>query len=186
MTDHGASPEAAALVVIPQSIGAVAGPLVFGSLADRIHPRLLFVGLIAALCAALLGLVLEPRYAVALVLFTVIGVVAGSMMAVYGALIARLFGVSAFGQVMGLGALVGMPILFVLPLVFGRAFDATGSYGSGLFILVGSLSAAALRAAPERSGAATGLTPEDPPSAGGHSKNRAFSSARSSLLVPAI
>jgi MFS family permease len=140
----GATPEAAALVVVPQSIGAVAGPVVFGVLADRFHPRFLFVALIAALCAALCGLVLEPSYVVALVLFTVIGVVGGSMMAVYGALIARLFGVAAFGQVMGTAALVGMPVLFVLPLLFGNAFDVTGSYGRGLFILVGALSLAAL------------------------------------------
>ncbi|MFO0688329.1 MAG: MFS transporter [Myxococcota bacterium] len=144
MTQIGASPEAAALVVVPQSIGAVAGPVVFGALADRIHPRLLFVGLIAALCAGLGGLVLEPSYAVALGLFTVIGIVGGSMMAVYGALVARLFGVAAFGQVLGTAALVGMPVLFAMPLLFGAAFDATGSYARGFFILVGTLTVAAI------------------------------------------
>lgn len=144
MTQLGASPEAASLVVIPQSIGAVTGPLVFGALADRIHPRPLFIGLIALLCAALVGLMFDPSYAASLALFTVVGVVGGSMMAVYGALIGRLFGVSAFGQVMGMGALVGVPVIFALPLAFGRAFDATGSYTLGLTIVVGLLTAAAL------------------------------------------
>lgn len=139
MLTLGVSPEAAALVVVPQSIGAVTGPLVFGSLADRIHPRLLFIGLIAVLCSALAGLVLRPGYAVALALFTVVGIVGGSMMAVYGALIGRLFGVAAFGQVMGLAALVGVPAIFAMPLLFGRAFDATGDHARGLFILIGCL-----------------------------------------------
>ena len=144
MTELGVSPEAASFVVVPQSIGAVTGPLLFGSLADRIHPRLLFVGLIGILCAGLVGLVFEPSYAVALALFSVIGLVAGSMMAVYGALIGRLFGVMAFGQVMGLGALVGVPVIVAAPTVFGRTFDATGSYDLGLLIMVGALATAAL------------------------------------------
>jgi MFS family permease len=144
MTVLGATPEAAALVVIPQSIGAVLGPVVFGALADRIHPRLLFVGLIGLLCTGLVGLVLQPSYAVALVLFSMIGIVGGSMMAVYGALVARLFGAQAFGQVLGMGALVGLPAIVLTPLAFGAAFDATGSYSIGLLIMVGTLAAAAL------------------------------------------
>ncbi len=144
MTELGAAPEAAALVVIPQSIGAVLGPVVFGALADRIHPRLLFVGLIGLLCTGLVGLVFQPSYAVALVLFSMIGIVGGSMMAVYGALVARLFGAAAFGQVLGLGALVGLPAIVLTPLAFGAAFDATGSYALGLLVMVGTLAAAAL------------------------------------------
>ena len=102
------------------------------------------MGLIATLCAGLAGLVFEPSYAVALGLFSVIGVVGGSMMAVYGALIARLFGAMAFGQVMGMGALVGVPVIVATPLVFGAAFDGTGSYDLGLLIMVGALATAAL------------------------------------------
>jgi MFS family permease len=154
MTELGVSPEAASFVVVPQSIGAVTGPLLFGSLADRIHPRLLFVGLIGILCAGLVGLVFEPSYAVALGLFSVIGIVGGSMMAVYGALIGRLFGAMAFGQVMGMGALVGVPVIVATPLIFGAAFDATGSYALGLFVMVGALATAALLFALLPSGAA--------------------------------
>lgn len=144
MQKLGVSGEAASLVVTVQSVGAVAGPLIFGSLADRIHPRRIFVGLVAALCAALAGLVVEPGYGIALALFAVVGVVAGSMMAVYGALIGRLFGVAAFGQVMGLAALVGVPALFVMPIAFGAAFDATGDYARGLILLIGMLAIACL------------------------------------------
>ena len=126
----------------------------FGALADRIHPRLVFVGLIAMLCAALVGLVFHPSYAVALALFSVIGLVGGSMMPVYGALVARLFGTLAFGQVLGLGALVGLPAIGLIPVVFGAAFDATGSYAFGLLIMVGALATSALLFALLPSGAA--------------------------------
>jgi MFS family permease len=135
----GASTESASLVVVLQSIGAVAGPLVFGSLADKIHPRRIYLGLIATLALALGVLTFEPGYAIALVVFSVMGLVGGSMMPVYGALIGRLFGAESFGQVIGLGALVGLPMLFIGPLGFGYAFDVTGSYSSGLLGLIGAL-----------------------------------------------
>jgi MFS family permease len=132
----GESAESASFVVVLQSVGAVAGPLIFGSLADRIHPRLLFLGMIVALCLALGALTLGPTYTKALGVFFVMGLVGGSMMPVYGALIARLFGADSFGQVIGLGALVGLPVLFLGPLGFGLAFDETGSYTTGLTGLI--------------------------------------------------
>lgn len=144
MTDLGTSAEAAAFAMIPQSIGSVLGPAVFGSLADRIHPRILFVALIAMICASLIGLVLHPSYAVALGLFSVIGLVGGAMMPVYGALVARLFGTMAFGQVLGLGALVGLPAITLLPIAFGATFDATGNYSLGLLVVAGALAVAAV------------------------------------------
>ena len=73
------------------------------------------------------------------VLFSVVGLVGGSMMPVYGALIGRLFGTASFGQVMGMGALVGLPVIFLAPLGFGYAFDASNSYSLGLVVMIGSL-----------------------------------------------
>ena len=143
MVELGVTIEAASFVVVLQSGGAILGPLVFGSLADRIHPRLLFVGLIGLLCAMLAGLIFEPSYLVALGLFAFIGVVGGSMMPVYGALVGRLFGAAAFGQVMGLVAVVGLPLVFAGPLGFGLAYDQTGSFGLGLGVMIGVLGVAA-------------------------------------------
>ncbi len=139
MMHLGASTESAAVVVFVQSCGAVSGPLLFGTLADRIDPRGLFIGLIATISLALGALALDPIYPIALVLFGVVGLAAGSMMPLYGALIGRLFGRESFGQVIGLGALVGLPILFVGPLGFGFAFDATESYSVGLLGLIVAL-----------------------------------------------
>lgn len=139
LTHHGASPQAAAIAPIPLSLGAIMGPLIFGSLADRIHPKRLFIGLCATICLAFGGLMMAPAYPLALALLAVCGLVGGSMMPVYGALVGRLFGVAAFGQVMGLGALVGLPAVTAAPLLFGLAFDRSGGYGVGLAGLIASL-----------------------------------------------
>ncbi len=140
----GATAEAASVVAVVQAGSAVAGPLVFGPLADRIHPRLLFVALIALLVGGLFVLSFEPSYGVTLSLFGIFGLVGGSMMPVYGALVARLFGPASFGQVVGLAALVGLPLLFLGPLGFGYAFDATGAYRLGLYGLIAALVVGAL------------------------------------------
>lgn len=136
---QGATVQAASFAPIPMSIGAITGPLVLGSLADRIHPRLLFMALCVTICLAFAGLMSGPGYAASLALFAVCGVVGGSMMPIYGALVGRLFGVSAFGQVMGLAALVGVPVIFLAPVLFGYAFDYSGSYALGLAGLIASL-----------------------------------------------
>jgi len=139
LTHHGASAQAAAFAPVPMSVGAIVGPLLFGSLADRIHPRLLFMGLSAVICVCFAILSTGPAYYPSLALFVVCGLIGGSMMPVYGALIGRLFGVEAFGQVMGLGALVGLPVITATPILFGAAFDATGDYATGLLGLVAAL-----------------------------------------------
>ena len=54
-----------------------------------------------------------------LALFVVCGLMGGAMMPIFGALIGRLFGAEAFGQVMGLAALVGLPVLAAAPVLFG-------------------------------------------------------------------
>jgi MFS family permease len=132
----GTTAESASIVVVLQSSGAVAGPLLFGSLADRIHPRLLFLGLVGTISLGLAALMLEPGYPFALAIFSVLGLCGGSMMPVYGALIGRLFGAESFGLVMGFGALVGLPTLFLAPLGFGYAFDVTDSYSTGLLGMI--------------------------------------------------
>ena len=113
--------------------------LLFGALADKIHPRKLFIGLCALICLVFAALMTGPSYAISLVLFVFCGLVGGSMMPVYGALIGRLFGVNAFGQVMGLGALVGLPVITIAPVAFGAAFDRSGGFALGLGGLVASL-----------------------------------------------
>ena len=64
-------------------------------------------------------------------------------MPVYGAALGRLFGVGSFGLVMGLGALVAVPVGAGAPIAFGYAFDATGSYSAGFIGLMIAMAIAA-------------------------------------------
>ena len=128
---RGASVELSGTVPIAMGVGAIAGPLIFGPMADRVHPRTLFMGLCALVILAFGALLLPLPIPALLVLLVVCGLVGGSMMPVYGAALGRLFGVSSFGLVMGLGALVAVPVGAGAPIAFGYAFDATGSYATG-------------------------------------------------------
>ena len=133
---RGASVELSTIAPMAMGVGAIAGPLLFGPLADRIHPRMLFVGLCIVLMLAFGSLTLDLPLPGLLGLLLVCGLAGGSMMPVYGALIARLFGVASFGQVMGLAALVAIPTGTLAPIAFGYAFDTTGSYVAGFIGLI--------------------------------------------------
>jgi len=133
---RGASVELSTIAPMAMGVGAIGGPLLFGPLADRIHPRALFVGLCIGLTLAFGALTLDLPLPGLLGLLLVCGLAGGSMMPVYGALIARLFGVASFGQVMGLAALIAIPTGTFAPIAFGYAFDTTGSYVAGFIGLI--------------------------------------------------
>ncbi len=136
---RGASVELSAVAPMAMGVGAIAGPLVFGPLADRIHPRTLFVGLCLVVALAFGALTADLSMPVLLGLLLVCGLAGGSMMPVYGALIARLFGVASFGQVMGLAALVAIPTGTLAPIAFGYAIDQTDSYTTSFVGLIAAM-----------------------------------------------
>ena len=140
---RGASIALSGTVPIAMGVGAIAGPLIFGPMADRVHPRTLFMGLCALISVAFGALLLPLPIPALLGLLVVCGLVGGSMMPVYGAALGRLFGVDSFGLVMGLGALVAVPVGAGAPIAFGYAFDATGSYTAGFIGLMIAMAIAA-------------------------------------------
>ena len=73
----------------------------------------------------------------------ILGVAGGGIMPVYAALIGRIFGPAAFGQVMGLAGLVLLPFGFAAPPLAGALRDASGSYAPALLLFAALLVAAA-------------------------------------------
>jgi MFS family permease len=120
------------------------GKLVFGALADRIPLR---VGLWLALLLAGSGISLltldPPRWGLTLAA-VLMGLAAGGMLPVWGALVAAIFGVASFGRAMGLIT----PVIGVLVMpgymIAGASRDATGSYTPALQGFVGAIVCAAL------------------------------------------
>ena len=126
------------------------GKLVFGWAADKISLR---VGLWLAQLLAALGigvLSLEPGYTMMLLGASLMGLAAGGMLPVWGAMVAAAFGVASFGRAMGLM----MPVITVFvvpgPLVAAQSMDQTGSYALALQGFVAALVLSALLLVPLR------------------------------------
>ena len=98
-----------------------------------------------------------PAVGLLQIVVPLLGLLGGGMMPVYAALIGRIFGAAAFGQVMGLGGLLMAPIGAVAPLLGGFLRDATGSYAAMLLCFaIGMLLAAGLLVGLREAGASQG------------------------------
>jgi MFS family permease len=131
------------------------GKLIFGWAADRIPLR---VGLWLAQGLAALGIAilsLEPSYPVMLAGASAMGLAAGGMLPVWGAMVGAAFGVMSFGRAMGLM----MPVItaFVVPgpILAALSMDQTGSYATALQGFVGALVLSAMLLVPLRLGGET-------------------------------
>lgn len=134
----GAQPERAAFLISVLALAGIVGKLGFGTIADRVDLR---GGLAAAMLLVILGLVaylLAESYTLLLLGSIALGLAAGGMLPVWGALLAVLFGAANYGRVMGMMNPVIMPLTLLGPPLAGMVFDATGSYQ---FAFVGFIAA---------------------------------------------
>jgi MFS family permease len=114
-----------------------AGKLLFGMAADKINLKVGLWIALALVFVALLLLASEPGYSLMLLATALMGLAAGGMLPVWGAMMAKVFGLVSYGRAMGLmGPLI---TLLVMPgfAVAGRLYDATGSYRLCLFLFAG-------------------------------------------------
>ena len=124
----------------------IVGTIGFGMLADRVSGRTLLWVLLGVHAVGFTGLAMLPASDMFQGVVPLLGLLGGGMMPVYAALIGRLFGAAAFGQVMGLGGLLMAPIGAMAPVLGGFLRDATGSYttmllcfATGMFLAAGLL-----------------------------------------------
>lgn len=135
--ESGVSEGRAALLISLVALGGMVGKVAFGFVADRVNLRL---ALGAALLLVILGLGLFLQGADTLLVAgcVALGLAAGGMLPVWGAMVAWLFGVSHYGRVMGLMNPFIMPLTVLAPLVTGILRDGTGSYNAAfnLFLVL--------------------------------------------------
>ncbi len=128
--------QASSLIMAVAIMGFV-GKLGFGMAADKMNLKVgLWIAMLLVLVAFLL-LATEPGYSLMLVASGILGLAAGGMLPVWGAMMAKVFGLVSYGRAMGLmGPLI---TLCVMPgfAVAGRLFDATGSYQLCLYLFAG-------------------------------------------------
>jgi MFS family permease len=143
-TNLGQSAERASALIMVVAIAGFIGKLLFGFAADKFSLK---AGLWAAqllVLAGFLTLALEPAYALMVVASALVGLAAGGMLPVWGAMMAQVFGLASYGRAMGLmSPLITLCIMPVFPLV-GRLYDASGSYVTSLNLLAGLAAVSAL------------------------------------------
>jgi MFS family permease len=137
---------AAAILVMLISLFGLIGKIVFGYAADLIglRPGLWIAQALAASGIFLLSL--EPAFPVMVAAAMLLGLAAGGMLPVWGAMVAAAFGTLSYGRVMGLV----MPVISVLVMpgfmIAGASSDATGSFALAMqaFVAMIGVSAALL------------------------------------------
>lgn len=136
----------AAILVMLISLFGLIGKVVFGYAADLIglRPGLWIAQALAGSGIFLLSL--EPAFGVMIAAAALLGLAAGGMLPVWGAMVAAAFGTLSYGRVMGLV----MPVISVLVMpgfmIAGASSDATGSFALAMqaFVAMIGVSAALL------------------------------------------
>ena len=126
--DAGLTATEAAVMFLPQVIGAAAAGLLFGYLSDRLTGRELIPMAMGLLIISLvLAASLTPG--VAVVLYAVsLGAAGGAIASVSATLLPRWFGVRHIGEIQGTASFINVASTALGPVVFALARDATGGY----------------------------------------------------------
>ena len=128
LADAGLTATEAAVMFLPQVIGAAAAGLLFGYLSDRLTGRELIPMAMGLLIISLvLAASLTPG--VAVVLYAVsLGAAGGAIRSVSATLLPRWFGVRHIGEIQGTASFIDVASTALGPVVFALARDATGGY----------------------------------------------------------
>lgn len=146
----GQSEERASTLIMAVAICGLVGKILFGMAADRISLKLGLWIAQGMVIVALLILSLAPSYALMLVATSLLGLAAGGMLPVWGAMMAQAFGLASYGRAMGLmGPLITLCVMPSFP-VMGRLVDASGNYTSALYLFAGLVAVAVALLAPLR------------------------------------
>lgn len=141
--ESGVAAQRAALFIALIAVSGIVGKLGFGFVADQVDLRAA-LGVAVALVIAGLGCYLAGSPALIAVGCVSIGLAAGGMLPVWGAMLAWLFGVQHYGRVMGMMNLCIIPTTVLGPFVTGLLRDSTGSYFLPFALFAGLLCAALL------------------------------------------
>lgn len=136
----GETESRAASLIMTIAIAGIIGKLLFGAAADKFSLK---AGLGVAQCFVIVGLLIlaleESDYSYMLAAAIALGLAAGGMLPIWGALTAHIFGLANFGKAMGL--MTPLITLCILPgyALIGRLYDNSGSYSSALYVFAGTM-----------------------------------------------
>ena len=143
-TDQGIEPTSAALLISLLAILAIAGKLGFGIVADRLDLRLALWAAMALMAAGFVVLLSSSSHVAITLACLPLGLAAGGLLPIWGAMVAQGFGSADYGRALGLINPVMMPFTFTGPPATGWVFDTTGNYDWAFAAFLVALAAAAL------------------------------------------
>jgi MFS family permease len=138
MGDAGLTATEAAVMFLPQTIGAAVAGIAFGYLSDRLSGRWLLpmaMGLLAS--SLLMAANLSPGVPVVLYAIT-LGAAGGASLSITSTLLPRWFGTTHIGSIQGTSSFIGVAASALGPVAFSIARDTTGTYeqAATLFALI--------------------------------------------------
>ncbi len=132
------------------AVSGLLGKLLFGVAADMLNHKLALWAAQLLVTAGFVVLALEPSYPLIVLACVSIGLAAGGMLPVWGALVANIFGLQSYGRAFGLmGPLITLFVMLGFPLA-GRLYDVTGSFSLCLWIFSALMAVAATLLVPLR------------------------------------
>ena len=127
-TGVGVSLEQASQLIMSIAVAGIVGKILFGIAADKMSLKLGLWLAMALVCTGFLILSTEPSFVGMLLATTCLGLAAGGQLPVWGAMMAKAFGLVSYGRAMGLM----MPLITLMVLIgfeaIGKLVDMTGSY----------------------------------------------------------
>lgn len=127
-TGVGVSLDQASQLIMSIAVAGIVGKILFGIAADKMSLKLGLWLAMALVCTGFLILSTEPSFVGMLLATTCLGLAAGGQLPVWGAMMAKAFGLVSYGRAMGLM----MPLITLMVLIgfeaIGKLVDMTGSY----------------------------------------------------------
>ena len=149
-TQLGHGKESASGLIMVIAVSGLLGKLLFGMAADLLSHKLALWAAQSLLAIGFAVLAVEPSYPMIVLACVSIGLAAGGMLPVGGALTADIFGLQSYGRAFGLMApIITVLVMMGFPLA-GRLYDVTGSFSLCLWIFSAMMAVAAALLVPLR------------------------------------
>ncbi|MFN2098472.1 MFS transporter [Altererythrobacter sp. MF3-039] len=137
----------AASMVSLLSLSSMAGKLAFGTLAEKIAAKWLFVGALAMTVASFAILLFVDTTFSLGVACLLLGLSTGGMLPLWGLIVAQHFGEASYGKALGLTNLAMVPVTASASPLAGWSYDQTGGYSAAIWGAMAILTAATFMAA---------------------------------------
>lgn len=127
---HGVAARQAALLISIIAVAGISGKLLFSVFADRIDLKWAMLVALVMLGLPMVALTSLHSYPVMVLSAVSMGLASGAFLPAWSALVARIYGPSIFGRVMGRMQPIAIVMVMLAMPMSGHLFDRTGNYSA--------------------------------------------------------